>query len=158
MRAYLLHVPAVAGAPDRKAQAERAVVVRDGFSWPAFIAPPLWFLWRRCWLAALGAIVADGAWLGFAGWSGMPPLYLASGLAVIHMFAGLEAGEIQGRALARRGFRLADVQVARTRDEAEGALLRRFAAGATEEKVRVTLTTRSGADIVGLFPEPEVSR
>ena len=57
MAAYTLHLDAQA-RPGERAALERAVVLRDGFSWGALIFQPLWVLWHRLWLAALVVTIA----------------------------------------------------------------------------------------------------
>ena len=49
---YTLHVAPHARPGDVEAL-DGANLVRDGFSWWAFVAPPVWFLAHRHWLVAL---------------------------------------------------------------------------------------------------------
>lgn len=56
MRSYTLHLPADA-RPGESVELDRAVLVRDGFSWPAFAFTVLWFLFHRLWIAALVVLV-----------------------------------------------------------------------------------------------------
>ena len=56
MRSYTLHLPADA-RPGESLGLDRALLVRDGFSWPAFAFTVLWFLFHRLWLAALLVLV-----------------------------------------------------------------------------------------------------
>ena len=41
-----------------RAGAADATFIRDGFSWLAFLLPPLWLLWHRLWIAAVLALIA----------------------------------------------------------------------------------------------------
>ena len=58
MAVYTVHAPP-AGSGTRLEAAERFVLVRDRFSWPAFWFGPVWMLWHRLWVALLGY----GIWL-----------------------------------------------------------------------------------------------
>ena len=72
MAIYVVMEPPAANATDA---AERAVLVRDGFAFLAFLLPPLWLLWHRLWIEAALAFAAgvgltalgETAGLGFAG-------------------------------------------------------------------------------------------
>ena len=57
MKTYTLHPPREAFPYDADAL-ERAELVKDGFSWGAFLFTFLWFFWHRLWLAGLGVLVA----------------------------------------------------------------------------------------------------
>src|ERR671913_35205 len=77
MKTYTLHLPARAAAGDAEA-IERAVLVRDGFSWGAFFFSFLWFFVRRLWLAGLIVLAAIAALeeaetKSFARWLGTAP-------------------------------------------------------------------------------------
>ena len=56
MRLYTVHIRRNSEAPDHE-----AILVRDGFSWGAFLFTLPWALWRRMWLGAflilLGALL-----------------------------------------------------------------------------------------------------
>lgn len=106
MRAWTVHLPPDAAEP---------VLLREGFSVWALLFGPLWLLWHRCWLAALGALVLAVA-LAFL----MPPLTLA--LAVL---LGLHGQDLRRWTLARRGWRLAHVVMARDEEAALARLLSR---------------------------------
>ena len=47
MSIYTVHMKATSDEPSAF---ERAVFVRDGFGWWAFLFGPLWLLWNRAWL------------------------------------------------------------------------------------------------------------
>jgi hypothetical protein len=97
---------------------EKVRLVRDGFSFLAFIVPPLWLLWHR--LFAEAAVVfalmfaigagAEAAGLGFAG-------SLAS--LLVSIYVGLEGAAMRIAGLVRRGWREAGVIDADTLDDAE---------------------------------------
>ncbi len=54
---------------------ERALLVRDGFSWPAFAFSVLWFLYHRLWIAALVVLAGLMALAGLGHALGTAPRY-----------------------------------------------------------------------------------
>jgi hypothetical protein len=110
---------------------EKAVLVRDGFSFNAFLLPVAWLLLHRLWMEALAALaltVAAGALatqLGghsFLGWS----LSLLT-----QIYFGLEAQNLRSAALRRRGWNLWGPVEAGNKREAE----LRYAASTDEREV-----------------------
>lgn len=84
--------------------AERAVLVRDGFHFLAFVFPVFWLLFHRLWLEAL-AVFAVGLAIGaVASYLDYDWLALVAGLAVA-IFIGLEGPALKVAALLRRGWR-----------------------------------------------------
>jgi hypothetical protein len=120
MRLYTVHVRRHGLDPDRD-----LVLVKEGFSWPAFFFSAFWALWHRLWLAAL-AILAANAALALAVVLTSPDpvteIALSVGLAAI---VGTVANDFYRRKLDKRGFLLAGVVAA---DDADAAL-RRFLDG-----------------------------
>ena len=102
---------------DAPATAE-AVLVRDGFSWLAFLVPPLWLLWYGLWAkAALAAILLFAlSLLGEAAGFGLTAP-LAS--LLIALWFGLEGQGLRVAALRRRGWGEWGVVQAGNRDGAE---------------------------------------
>src|SRR5690606_25113496 len=99
------------------ARVERAVVVKDGFSVIAFVAPLLWFLWHRMWLEAVVVFVISailGAGSMIPGLEAAP----AAGL-LVSLFAGLEARNLLVESYRRRGWAEWGAIIAPSRDEAE---------------------------------------
>jgi hypothetical protein len=97
---------------------EKIKFVKDGFSFLAFIVPPLWLIWHR--LFAEAAVVfalmfaigagAEAAGLGFAG-------TLVS--LLVSIYVGLEGAAMRVAGMIRRGWREAGVIDADTLDDAE---------------------------------------
>ncbi|WEX09595.1 DUF2628 domain-containing protein [Chelativorans sp. AA-79] len=114
--------------PDR---AEKAVVVRDGFSLFALIIPLLWFLWHRMWLEAAAFFVAA---LLLAGLGTLPGFTMLAPLLslFLYIFIGLEAQALRIASLRRRGWEVWGVVEAGSRDEAEA----RYVAEAEEMPAR----------------------
>lgn len=102
-----------AGAPE-----ERIEVIRDGFSFWAFVFPFFWLLWHRLWIEAV-LVLAAGAVTGMVGsWPAFE--FMSSALAVlISLFVGLEANNLRIAAMRRRGWSESAVIEAGSRAEAE---------------------------------------
>jgi hypothetical protein len=102
MAIYTVHAPPGGGtAPDAT---DKVRFVKEGFAFWALVAPFLWLIWNRLWLALLGwfaVIVAIQAVGRFAGESYAVVLSLAFGI-----WFALEAREIQRWTLSRRGWTL----------------------------------------------------
>ena len=96
------------------------VLLREGFSWGAFLFGPLWLLAHRCWIA--GMLLAC-AWVGVALVpEAAPRLLIAAGLA---WSAGLGGQDARRWGLARRGYVLPHVVAAADPDMALARLLDR---------------------------------
>jgi hypothetical protein len=100
MAIYVVMEPPAANAAEA---AERAVLVRDGFAFLAFLVPPLWLLWHRLWIEAAIAFAAsvgltalgETAGLGFTG---------AALSLLVSIYVGLEGQALRINALRRRGW------------------------------------------------------
>jgi hypothetical protein len=169
MSVYTVHEPPIR-ASEALPDAARFVFVRDGFSFWAFIAAPLWMLWHRMWFVLLGyvlltviltfALVALGA---------SQTALVVVGLSIA-LLVGLEASTLRRFTLWRRGWRNVAVISGADVEDAE----RRF----FDAWLRQTPTQRDNAanppplppsvpntsrapqppDVLGLFPEPGAHR
>lgn len=87
---------------------EQVRLVRDSFSFLAFVVPPLWFAWHRLWveaLVALALLMAAGALGEVAGFA-----TAAAVLAfLVSLYAGFEARAFEMACLERRGWHTAGV-------------------------------------------------
>ncbi|MBX3568247.1 MAG: DUF2628 domain-containing protein [Rhizobiaceae bacterium] len=115
MARYVVMVPE---GPVSAAGIDRARIVRDGFSFPAFIVPPLWLAWHFLWIEAAIAFAAMlglgvlGETAGF-GWAA-PVLSL-----LVSLFVGLEGQSMRVARLSRRGWIEVAAIEADTLDDAE---------------------------------------
>jgi hypothetical protein len=112
------YAPAAAAAGD--APRGRVALVPEGFSLVAALAPAVWMLWHRLWiaLALLVALSVLGAWL-------LPSAIFPWVLIAVQLAMGFQAQDIRRWTLGRQGLR--EVAVVAGRDE-EAALLRLLAA------------------------------
>ena len=103
--------------PPGQTEPERAVFVRDGFHWLAFLFSVLWFLWYRLWIEA-GLVFA-----AMVGLSAIEDIQGLQGAALVVSFLlalglGFEAPALRMAALRRRGWREWGVVEANGGDEA----------------------------------------
>lgn len=129
----------------------------------AFIAPLLWLMFYRCWLAVTAVVIAVIGFLVLARFLLLGADSVLLVLISASVLIGLEANAIRSWSLRRRGFRLVDAVVARHQSEAETMLVARWLANAMPEELAIHAVglshERQSADgVVGLFPEPEVGR
>ena len=167
MKTYTLHVPDEAMPGDPQAL-DRAVLVKDGFSWGAFIFSFLWFFAHRLWIAGFLVLVAAvglGALLQFLrvgqGGTVLAELLLA-------LLVGLEANSLRRWTLTRRGRPAVDVVAARDREEAETKTFARWlgetSAGRLPERAAAPRVHPAAPPyartepVIGLFPEAERAR
>lgn len=73
MRLYTVHIRQNSQAPDRE-----AVLVKQGFAWPAFFFRFLWALFHRMWIAAAAIVVIEVALFGVIGAIGLDELSVAT--------------------------------------------------------------------------------
>lgn len=132
-------------------RAERAVFVKDGFSWLALLFGPFWLLWHRMWVVVLGyavvlvgipALVERLAGDDVAGIVGF-------GLAVWFAF---EARALRRWSLARRGYTLMAVVEGRRFRNAE----RRYYSERPFTAAPLTPShwRSDEPEVIGVFPEP----
>ena len=107
MRLFTVHVHA----------AEPPALVREGWSWGAFLFGPLWLLAHRAWIAAvLWAALCCVPFLVPSGWG------VIAGFAIAWI-AGLVGRDLVRWSLGRRGYVLAHVVAAPDRDAALARVL-----------------------------------
>ena len=116
MNVYTVHV--------RRMPVPELVLVKEGFSLPAFLFSFLWAAWHRLWLVAVGFVALQAAAAGLhfvAPFDDLGHLAVNLGVAVL---TGAIAGACRRWTPTRRGFVLADVVAADGRDLAERDFLR----------------------------------
>ena len=96
------------------------VLLREGWSWAGFVFGPVWLLAHRAWIPAVLEIA--GLAILFAA---VPPPFWRPALLGLAILNGLLGRDLIRWSLARRGYALGHVVLARDRD---AALLRLFAA------------------------------
>jgi hypothetical protein len=112
MRVYTVHIP-----PASQRQPD-PVLVKEGFSWPAFFFGPFWALAHRMWLVAIALLALDLVSSGLMDAAHLsPPIQAVLSLAIA-VLIGAHANDWRRWSLDRRGFREVGVVAARNVDEA----------------------------------------
>ncbi|MEQ8266179.1 MAG: DUF2628 domain-containing protein [Parvibaculum sp.] len=160
MRIYTVHE--LPGAP---LDGAGILLVKEGFSFPAFAFSWAWLLWHRLWIAL-------GLWLGLTlclsflmEWSLGPQAAMISSLA-LQLILGFEANDIRRWTLERKGYRLAGIVGGGSLEEAERAFFAKWdrplevdhVAPATapvwpRRPAPAEAKQPGGDDIFGLFPK-----
>lgn len=118
MAIYLVHEP-VAAKPGRST-ADRAVFVKDRFSWGAFLFGPAWLLLRGQWLVLLIYIAAlGGLLLGLAVYAPAGLAYAPWFVFCFHLLLGFEATSIRSATLNRWGRPMTGVVAGKDLDDCE---------------------------------------
>ncbi len=161
MKTYTLHLPPDA-APGDHAALEKAELVKDGFSWGAFLFTFLWFVANRLWLAGLGVLLLLIAFTAALSALNVQPGAALVAQLLLQGLIGLEANGLKRWTYARRGRPAVDVVTAADQQEAEVKAFARWLKGAnTPARVPSpgSLPAYRGSDsVIGLFPDPEVRR
>ncbi|WP_158811952.1 DUF2628 domain-containing protein [Beijerinckia sp. L45] len=107
-----------------QASLERATIIKDGFSWPAFFFAQIWLIYHRLWIPLLIWILAEVAFALV-----MLPHVAAGTLVAVdflaHLFIGFEGNRLRQAKAARRAV-LVGVVEGRTRDAAEARFFDRL--------------------------------
>lgn len=179
MKVYTVHMPADA-TPGDPAAFDRAILVRDGFTFFAFLFTALWFFAHRLWLAGLGVLVAVVAFGLIVGQLTLTPLAGIAAHLLVGSLVGLEASSLRRWTYARRGMPVVDIVTGIDYEEAESKAASRWLArdrsGLTAGQINAELSagqvaasqampvsvsaspasaSTSGRDsgVIGLFPE-----
>ena len=145
MAIYVVMEPPAANAAEA---AERAVLVRDGFAFLAFLAPPIWLAWHRLWIAAALAIAMSVGLTALGETAGLGLSSTALSL-LVSIYVGLEGPALRIDALRRRGWREWGVVDASNLSEAE---IRYLAGEATQETTLPEPVRRTASSAVRPSP------
>ena len=157
MSVYTVQAPTgMLGEPEP----ERAVFLREGFSWPAFVFGLLWLLWHRLWAIAALWLVAYGVLTWLAVWHFGLGTTLEIALA-LRILLGLEGNGLLRRKLAGRHYRLIDVVTAEAPEVAEHLFFIRRAPSPNDQPPTLKsppppdLRPHTDTEVLGVFPLPE---
>ena len=114
MAIFSVHLPA---DTTPESAADRAVFVRDGFSFWALLFGPLWFLRHREWLGLVGWLVIAAAMSFAERWLG--PITSGGFELILALVTGVVANDIRRLSLALRGFHEVGVVEGLSREAAE---------------------------------------
>lgn len=129
MRTYTVHLPARDPKADGIPVPEtEAILIKEGFSWPALLFSFLWAIWHRLWLVAAGILaltIVLGLAVELAGGDGLVRTVVSLGFALI---VGITANDLRRWTLARHGVVEVDVV---SGDDSDEALVRHLQSIAT---------------------------
>jgi hypothetical protein len=162
MPTYTVHAPARQGAIDP----EKLVFLRDGFHGWAFIAPPIWLLVHRQWLALLGYAIFVALLVTGLAWLGAGATAIVGAVICISLLVGFEAASIRRWTFARRGWAMLGFVVGEDRDLAEQRFFARWAERPQPVPAEpppppesyMPLRRAPERDVIGLFPTPDRAR
>jgi hypothetical protein len=117
MAVYTVHEPPKAPA-SRIEKAEGLVFIKDGFSWAAFLVPPLWFVFKGEWRGLIGYLALAVLLTTIVDAQSNPAVAQALMLA-LNLVVGFEANNILRWSRARRGWREIATVSGASRDECE---------------------------------------
>jgi hypothetical protein len=168
MSVYTVHEPPMHAA-GALADAERFVFVRDGFSFWAFIAAPLWMLWHRMWLVLLGYVLLTVILTAALAVLGASSAALAIVGFALALLIGLEANTLRRFTLWRRGWRYVAVVSGHDVEDAEQRFFDTWLHQAPAQRDNAAKPppvppstnvprTPQQPDVLGLFPEPGAQR
>ncbi len=102
MRIYTVHQK-----PGLDARGDpQIVLVKEGFSWPAFLFTPLWALAHRQWLGLVAYVILMLA-LGVAlAWAGMGPVADTLAVLLVQLYVGAQANDWRRWTLRAHGYRM----------------------------------------------------
>ena len=84
---------------------EDAVLVKQGFSWPAFFFPFFWLIYKRMWIVLAFYIAASIALTVLAQLAALPESAVFVVTLAINLVLGLEGNDLYRWTLARRRYR-----------------------------------------------------
>jgi Protein of unknown function (DUF2628) len=99
--------------------ADRAVMVKEGFSWPAFLIALPWLIWHRMWMVLLLYLAAVIGLVALAEYVPLPDDAVTIVSILIALLLGFEGNNLLRWTLARRGYEEIGEVVAETPQAAE---------------------------------------
>jgi hypothetical protein len=162
MRFFTVHLPPGGGMGKPDPALERAVFVRDGFHFWAFLLGLLWCLWRGLWLPALAILALSAALVGMGRLLQVSSDMQMLAQLVLALLIGLEAPNLRRFGLRRHGYADRGSIAASDLTEAEAVFFARAPSPGAEPKAASSpaapdqpfLGRAPGAqEVVGLFPE-----
>ena len=82
-----------------------AVLVKEGFSWPAFFIPLIWLIYKRMWIVLAFFLAVTIALTALARIADLPDSAMLVGSLAINLIMGLEGNDLYRWTLARRRYR-----------------------------------------------------
>jgi len=112
--------------------AERVVLVKEGFSWPALLFGPVWLAWRGLWLALAFYVALILVVVAIAMLIGLPDGAVSLITMIINLLIALEGNSLYRWSLERRRYHERAIVAGGNLSEAEEHL---FASWSTAHKI-----------------------
>lgn len=113
MRVFTVHLRRHGLDPEKDVR-----LIKEGFSWPAFLFTFLWALWHRMWWVALGLFVITSGVSMASDVLLSDPLAGSAVLLALYVAIGFVGNDLLRRNLTARGFAESGPVCAKDRDEA----------------------------------------
>jgi hypothetical protein len=84
---------------------EDVVLVKEGFSWPAFFVPLIWLIYKRMWIVLAFYIAVAAGLTVLAELALVPESAVFVGNLAVNLILGLEGNDLYRWTLARRRYR-----------------------------------------------------
>jgi hypothetical protein len=154
MQSFTVHLPE--GRRPTLAEAEKAVFVAEGFSFPAFVFGGFWLAYKRLWLALAVFLIGLAVLTGLGIALHLHPLAASALSFLLNLYLGIEGNDILRRTLERGGMPAAGIVTGRKQDDAEAAFFARLPleAAAAPARTGVLPVWRGGNEVLGMFPQP----
>ncbi|MBV8184061.1 MAG: DUF2628 domain-containing protein [Hyphomicrobiales bacterium] len=162
MRFYTVYLPQGVGANSGALSLEGAVFVREGFHFWAFLLGPVWCLWRGLWLPAVAILALGAVLIGMGRAFQLSSETQVLSEIVLALLIGLEAANLRGFGLRRRGYVERGTIAAMNIADAETIFFAQAASSPPQPKPAsmpsypepgIPKRIPTGEDVVGLFPE-----
>jgi hypothetical protein len=114
---------------------EDAILVKEGFSWPAFFVPLIWLIYKRMWIVLAFYIAAAAGLTVLAQAAVAPDSAVFVGNFALNLIVGLEGNDLYRWSLARRRYREQAVVVGRNLVTAEQRYFEAIAAAIGRRRV-----------------------
>ena len=118
MKTFTVHYPAEASV-SMTGLARDTILVKEGFSWPAFLVPFLWLIYKRMWIVLAGYIAIQLILAGIAAVLGTPDQVAMVCSLALSAVLGFEGNNLYRWTLNRRRFRQQAIVAADNLIEAE---------------------------------------
>jgi hypothetical protein len=98
--------------PEAPEPTDRVELLREGFTFWAFVLGPIWLLAKRQWLLFFGFVTCAVLARITAGLFGLPMVTVAVAALFLHLMLGYHVNDLRAWRLKRRGYRFAGVLAA----------------------------------------------
>ena len=98
--------------PEAAEPTDRVLLLKEGFTFWAFVFGPVWFLAKRLWVMFFGFLVMVALVRVTVGLLDLPMVTVIVAALFLHVMLGYHANDLRACALKRKGYRFAGVLAA----------------------------------------------